>query len=373
MIEDMPIFKRLERNIGSENSELGGSEWPEDTEIFLLSESVSDAMYDLLDKENAAIKNGTYRYASLMDRLTDLRMPYDNMIIEFPLPERARGKKQKVGVDQSGIDRLGAHVNWVHHKTIVDGEEVYGAMVIVRPFWRFAATETTPSTVGGDNIVLAMVNVPPEYLPGKTPETAAFKQTNYAISLGEHDQTPTPVAVFPSERLMNYMLSASKSLDIPIEELVELPDYVKMMNVMTEDSISELSHLVFATEAILNCKTGLGTYTQRKDNVRSLLSRKSKAKKKAPARNYTYVYLKDAERVEAGRVVKRADVQAHMVRGHMKRRATGVYWWNPFMRGKGKLKKREAYVVKDSPNESMELQLNKDVRHVSPEVPRGEG
>lgn len=202
---------------------------------------------------------------------------------------------------------------------------------------------------------------------------AAFKQTKYAVALGEHDQVPMPVSVFPSARIVNYMTNISERSGTPIEELIERPEYVKMMNTMAEEGIGELAQLVFAAEAVLNCKTGLGTYTQRKDNVRSLLNRKSKTKKKVSARNYTYVYLKDAERVEAGRVIKRADVQAHMVRGHMKRRATGVYWWNPFMRGKGKLKKREAYVVKDSPDESMELQLDKDVRHVSPEVPRGEG
>lgn len=39
-------------------------------------------------------------------------------------------------------------------------------------------------------------------------------------------------------------------------------------------------------------------------------------------------------------------VQAHLVRGHFKRRKTGVFWWKPHIAGSGELKKRDAYIVK---------------------------
>jgi|GEM_PF-3598982 len=37
---------------------------------------------------------------------------------------------------------------------------------------------------------------------------------------------------------------------------------------------------------------------------------------------------------------------AHLVRGHFKRRKTGVYWWRPHVAGKGPVRRREGYVTK---------------------------
>lgn len=41
----------------------------------------------------------------------------------------------------------------------------------------------------------------------------------------------------------------------------------------------------------------------------------------------------------------RETAEAHMVRGHFKRRETGTYWWGHHVRGTGEVQKREAYVV----------------------------
>lgn len=73
--------------------------------------------------------------------------------------------------------------------------------------------------------------------------------------------------------------------------------------------------------------------------------------KRRGARRYTHVYLDKVEYIKNDVPVMRTDMQAHMVRGHFKRKKNGIFWWNPFVRGRGKLNKREAYIVKESPDE----------------------
>ncbi len=43
--------------------------------------------------------------------------------------------------------------------------------------------------------------------------------------------------------------------------------------------------------------------------------------------------------------MSRADMRSHLVRGHFKIRRTGVYWWSPFVRGRGAAAPRAHYRV----------------------------
>jgi hypothetical protein len=82
--------------------------------------------------------------------------------------------------------------------------------------------------------------------------------------------------------------------------------------------------------------------------------------KKRGARRYTHVYLDKVEYIKNDAPVMRTDVQAHMVRGHFKRKKNGIFWWNPFVRGRGKLNKREAYIVKESADERSPVVVQQD-------------
>jgi hypothetical protein len=61
--------------------------------------------------------------------------------------------------------------------------------------------------------------------------------------------------------------------------------------------------------------------------------------------NFTTVVLNAVEQVRGRSVEPIEHRSAHLVRGHFKQRKSGLFWWNPFVRGKGKLNKREAYQV----------------------------
>lgn len=97
--------------------------------------------------------------------------------------------------------------------------------------------------------------------------------------------------------------------------------------------------------------------------------------KKRGARRYTHIYLDKVEYIKNDAPVMRTDMQAHMVRGHFKRKKNGIFWWNPFVRGRGKLNKREAYIVKESPDERspMVVQQDQSVREVPEAVLPSEG
>jgi len=82
--------------------------------------------------------------------------------------------------------------------------------------------------------------------------------------------------------------------------------------------------------------------------------------KKRGARRYTHVYLDKVEYIKNDAPVMRTDIQAHMVRGHFKRKKNGIFWWNPFVRGRGKLNKREAYIVKESADERSPVVVQQD-------------
>jgi len=98
--------------------------------------------------------------------------------------------------------------------------------------------------------------------------------------------------------------------------------------------------------------------------------------KKRGARRYTHVYLDKVEYIKNDAPVMRTDMQAHMVRGHFKRKKNGIFWWNPFVRGRGKLNKREAYIVKESADERSPVVVQQDqsVREVPEAVlsPQGD-
>jgi len=69
-----------------------------------------------------------------------------------------------------------------------------------------------------------------------------------------------------------------------------------------------------------------------------------KANKGIRKHYFTTLTLDALEQVSSNQIVRRAGVSAHTVRGHFKKTKTGVFWWSPFVRGSGKVKRREAYV-----------------------------
>ena len=75
---------------------------------------------------------------------------------------------------------------------------------------------------------------------------------------------------------------------------------------------------------------------------------KSRAKKgKYKYSGYTNIELLTGEQFYKNSTGKTGSSKSrHLVRGHMKKRKTGLYWWEPHMAGGGDELKRKAYIVK---------------------------
>jgi hypothetical protein len=132
----------------------------------------------------------------------------------------------------------------------------------------------------------------------------------------------------------NLNLSEQQQLKF-VDSLVSNPTYV-------DESIEEVSPLLFAWETLINCKSGITRTKVTPKPASRLLGRRKKIMANT---EYTVISLTAVETVSNGQSSQRADVEAHLVRGHFKRRSSGVYWWNPFIRGTGELKERKAYIL----------------------------
>lgn len=123
---------------------------------------------------------------------------------------------------------------------------------------------------------------------------------------------------------------------------------------LTDEAMRQGARVAWCAIWLLNFLTQYRSGVKRyavtpKQTVKDKLN-KGKSKKRG-ARRYTHVYLDKVEYIKNDAPVMRTDIQAHMVRGHFKRKKNGIFWWNPFVRGRGKLNKREAYIVKESADE----------------------
>lgn len=163
----------------------------------------------------------------------------------------------------------------------------------------------------------------------------------------------------------------------PIQELNMYYDSPYAADIgFTEEAMREGLRVAWAAVWLLNFLTqyrsGVKRYvTTPKQTVKDKMNKGKKRK----ARRYTHVYLDKVEYIKNDAPVMRTDMQAHMVRGHFKRKKNGIFWWNPFVRGRGKLNKREAYIVKESPDERspMVVQQDQSVREVPEAVLPSEG
>lgn len=99
---------------------------------------------------------------------------------------------------------------------------------------------------------------------------------------------------------------------------------------------------VLAFLALLNTKGASERKTVAPD---SKLLAANKKRGKSTFNPFTYV-LFSGSYGEGAPVGSTGCKAAHVVRGHFKRRKTGVFWWKPHIAGSGELKQREAYIVK---------------------------
>lgn len=278
---------------------------PPNTQIFVLSPEVALAAEKM-------VRSPSFK----MPDLAQLRFPYPHMAIEIPLSEeiqRLRANSPVQGLYP--LKSMGIYIASNHEQGWVNCSTYWGYEnnFMEPPLFSF--------TLGMDALPVPVVGIA---TPQNPTDAVYFKMLPSTCVVDAFHR-----AKVPPERMAGLFTHSSSSTAI-------------------RESASELPLMLFACTLMLNCKTGVKYTKVAAKAPPPGLSLGAKKKKRYSASAYTVLHLEEIENVDAdGNITQRADIAAHYVRGHFKQRKHGVYWWNPFVRGKGDPKKREAYIVKN--------------------------
>lgn len=247
----------------------------------------------------------------------DLHLPFPKVFVEMPITDEIRAMRRVAG--EKEIVRVGAQIS----------ESPQGGSFSFWPMWEF-----DDGTLGF-GLTVVLVNAPEELRHS----TVHF--------IPDDPNSIVNVVYIPSAPLISHMANAG------IDPLYAAKMFHSMLDekpVLAMESVEEIAPLLMAWTTIVNCRTGIT-----KTHIKRV---KPKAAGKRSAvlngTSYTVITLNAVENVDAeGVVTARTDLAAHYVRGHFKKRATGMFWWQPFIRGSGAVKKREAYFVRETSQESI--------------------
>lgn len=278
------------------------------------SEFKVDAVFVMSPKTALEIQKLSKKRAGEAIDTQELRMPYDSLIVEMPItPEIAAMRSAVGGIGKASIRRIAARIK----RTTVAGHPALEFW----PFWEFAN-----GTLGAGAVA---VNVFTDTLPDQ--------QTTVTQSMF----SPGPMATAMVDTI-------NKRADLTPQQAARIVDRMHELGpTLQQEVLEEISPLMFIWASVINCKSGINrTHVGARRGVGAMLGRRRKIMANT---EYTVVSLSAVETVSHGVTSQRADVEAHLVRGHFKRRNSGVYWWNPFIRGTGEVKRRKAYIMEGVP------------------------
>lgn len=270
------------------------------------SEFKVDAVFVMSPKAALEIQKLSKKRAGELIEAKELHMPYDSLIVEMPITKEIAAMRNAVeGPGKLSIRRVAARIK----RTAVNGQPAFEFW----PFWEF-----DNGTLGGGAM---MVNV---FLdPHEAAAQCTFSMSPVSNALTERVHKQTNMTAAQAARFAN--------------------DMFRMAPKLKQEVLEEVSPLMFIWESVINCKSGISrTPVGPRCGVGAMLGRRRKI---LASTEYTVVSLSAVETVSKGITNQRADVEAHLVRGHFKRRSSGVYWWSPFIRGTGELKRRQAYIM----------------------------
>lgn len=286
-----------------------------ETQIFVLSPEVALAAQKM-------VVSSTFK----LPDLSQLKFPYPHMAVEVPLTEDIKALRRIAPYQgEHPIKRIGLVIQ-------ANNEEGW---VNCSPYWEYEDATMCECpllsfALGVDGLPAPSVGV---QLPQNPSEIAYFK-------------------ILPA-------MCATKAFHkagLPPESFAQIYKHPQF-NTYLQENVSELPMLLFACVLMLNCKSGVKYTKVAARTPPPGLSLGAKKKKKYSSSAYTVLHLEEMESVDSeGNITQRADIAAHYVRGHFKQRKHGIYWWNPFVRGKGEPRKRTAYLTKVTNDDSLVLQ-----------------
>ena len=271
------------------------------TQVFVFSPEVALAAEKL-------IRSNSFSFP----KSQDMHMPYEHTAIEYELTPDIRVLRDTGIQGSEPITRVGAHIREIH-KT---------QSFLITPYWQFATGLAQSSFV---SFIYGL-----DYYPGP----------KISLSPRRSGEGAVDIAVMPNLAAVQGMVKAG----VPPEKLGEMFRN-ELVHTHIRESGVELPLLLFASSMLLTCKSGIAKarVDARTPNISGLGAKK---RKQLSSSAYTLIHLSALEKVSAtGEITSHVGTAAHYVRGHFKQRKSGVYWWNPFVRGTGEPRKRTAYNV----------------------------
>lgn len=275
------------------------------TQVFVLSPEVALAAEKLLRSPTFTIPD-----------TSGWHIPYSHVAIEYPITEEIATLYRVKDEGTERITLIGAHIHEI--------QEYHG--FVFTPYWQYkngAMQFSLFSFIVGGPDTLA------EWLP--------------PIKLNTRPSTDGDITVYvlPSSATIKALDSLGAAPEILSKMLKDERCIIHM-----RESAVEIPIILFACNMLLTCKSGI-TRTNIPERKPKMSGLGARMRKKLSASAYTVLHLSDTEVVDMdGTIKSKINVAAHYVRGHFKQRKKGLYWWNPFIRGTGELRKREAYSVK---------------------------
>lgn len=293
-----------------------------DGEYFLLSPEMTDAIYEFVSKSGSELD---------FTSINDLKLPYEEFSIELVFNEQeTKDALNRVNPNQLvpcrrliGIKRIDDQI-WV---TICDK--------MINNQMEFALPRSTLYI----------------FTDGKNFERdgcGIFGDRDWSLSLNqeriESEEDPDFGIAFScwNKKVEKYW----KPLVVDSDQEMD-PDWwddeMLKIEFTTGPSIATQGLLMALSLSLI--KTGV---KKTKSQCSIIRARKGGQKKRTGVRKhfFTTVTLDALEVIKGNQIGKREGVTAHTVRGHFKKRKSGLFWWSPFVRGKGQLREREAYNVK---------------------------
>lgn len=187
--------------------------------------------------------------------------------------------------------------------------------------------------------VCGMIDVPvAEAIGGPIPEQCLERVVASLFICNVTDAPTTVFQIFPAI-VVNSLVENPATGGHP-RWLLQLADETR--GTLTQLEITDAQdrgNMVLAAWATLNIKGAAEKITS---TVGAELNAARVRRGKSVLQNYTYVRSLVEKNTMGGNGGSKS---AHMVRGHLKQRKTGTFYWRPHVAGKGGVARREAYIV----------------------------
>ena len=319
-------------------------------ETFVLSNGVQVALDDIIHSDGFAIPC-----------VNDIHLPHKDMVVQTRMRGWESDDVRRAHISSRGAKPIGysilmreledddgrkyilTHglVEYPHQKDPFN-TEIYASPDASALFVDIDQITPDPNVQRGDG-VMCIVSEYNEDGNRKIKCTDSFDQLDLGIKKLE-------VLAEGGKPIFGLIMILSEGFDSPYRDFItrsmeEDPETRQSVYDMQMDTFRVSLLAILRAFAFTLVRTGVTHVPMQATAIEKRRSPTGKVTKRPRKYNFTTVVLNAVERVRGRSIEPIEHRSAHLVRGHFKQRKNGLFWWNPFVRGSGKLNKREAYEV----------------------------